>query len=184
MPIQTGIWVIGFSFFLFPAGHRFIFMAAIMAILGLTGALGNIALDNHVMRNADQAMLARVTSVGRLVSFAACSIGPITGGILAQRFGNQHAMSYLFLLTLIPLVLSIFIFMIFKPRASIIESGLPAGPEPVLEVANPHASRPRDTADEGQEAESVLIKLSHWSERIPASPHPAASAGQAGAGIG
>jgi len=108
MPIQTMIWFAGFFFLILPTGRQFLFMAIVMAILGLTGALGNIALDTHVMQNADQEMLARVTSVGRLMSFAACSIGPIIGGILAQELGSQRAMSYLFLVTLIPLVLAIF----------------------------------------------------------------------------
>lgn len=112
-PIQTVIWFTGFSFLLFPAGRQFLFMAIIMAILGLAGALGNIALDTHVMQNADQEMLARVTSVGRLMSFTACSIGPVIGGILSQEFGNQRAISYLFLFTLVPLMLSI-----CTPRAS------------------------------------------------------------------
>ena len=108
MPIQTVVWFSGFFFFLFPAGRNFFCTAIIMAILGFTGALGNIALDTHVMQNADQEMLARVISVGQLASFAACSIGPIVGGILTREFGNQLAMSYLFLFTLVPLTLSIY----------------------------------------------------------------------------
>jgi MFS family permease len=126
MPIQTWIWCIGFSFFLLPLGRQVPFTAIIMAILGLTGALGNIALDTHVMQNADQEMLARVTSVGRLMSFAACSIGPIIGGILAQEFGSQRAMSYLFLFTLVPLMLSI-----FTPHASSRQSSSHVGQEPI-----------------------------------------------------
>jgi len=105
MPIQTAIWFAGF--FLFVVGRQFIFIAIVMAILGLTGALGNIALDTYVMENAGRDMLARVTSIGRLMTFTACSIGPIIGGILAQEFGNWRAMSYLCCLTLVPLSLSI-----------------------------------------------------------------------------
>jgi predicted MFS family arabinose efflux permease len=105
--IQMSIWVIGFAFLLLPAGRQFLCTAIIMAVLGLTGALGNIALDTHLMQ-ADQEMLARVTSVSRLASFAAFAIGPITGGVLVQEFGAQRAMFYLFFFTPIMLLLALF----------------------------------------------------------------------------
>ena len=126
MPIQTVIWLIGFSLLLLPAGGHFLFTAVVMAILGLSGALGNIALDTHVMQNADQEMLARVTSVGHLMAFAASSIGPIVGGTLAQEFGAQRAMSYLFIFTLVPLALSI-----LTPHTSSRLSDSQVGPESV-----------------------------------------------------
>ena len=105
--IQMSIWVIGFAFLILPAGRQILFTAIIMAILGLTGALGNIALDTHLMQ-ANQEMLARVTSVSRLASFAACAIGPIMGGVLAQEFGAQRAMFYLFFFTPVLLLLALF----------------------------------------------------------------------------
>ena len=105
--IQMSIWVIGFAFLILPAGQEFLFTAIIMAVLGLTGALGNIALDTHLMQ-ANQEMLARVTSVSRLASFTACAIGPITGGVLVQEFGAQLAMFYLFFFTPIMLLLALF----------------------------------------------------------------------------
>jgi MFS family permease len=105
--IQMSIWVIGFAFLILPVGRQFLFTAIIMAVLGLTGALGNIALDTHLMR-ANQEMLARVTSVSRLASFAACAIGPIMGGVLVQEFGVQRAMFYLFFFTPVLLLLALF----------------------------------------------------------------------------
>jgi MFS family permease len=108
MQIQTWIWVIGFAFLILPAGQQFLLTAIIMAILGLTGALGNIALNTHLMQRADQEMLARVTSVSRLASFAACAIGPIMGGVLVQEFGARRAMFYLFFFTPVLLLLSAF----------------------------------------------------------------------------
>ena len=79
-----------------------------MAILGFSGALGNIALDTHLMQNASQEMLGRVTSTSRLASFSACAIGPIMGGILVQEYGAQLAMFFLFIFTPIPLLLAAF----------------------------------------------------------------------------
>lgn len=132
MPVQTMIWFAGFSLFLLPAGREFPFTAIIMAILGLTGGLGNIALDTHVMQNADQEVLARVTSVARLASFTACSIGPIIGGIFAREFGSQLAMSHLFLLTFILLALSIST--IVAPEASSRRRRCKIRPDPSSDV--------------------------------------------------
>jgi MFS family permease len=106
MRIQTLIWVAGFAFLALPVGGQFLFIAIVMAILGFAGALGNISLDTHLMQNVDKEMLARVTSVARLASFAACAIGPVIGGVLVQGLGVPRALSCLFLFTPILLVLS------------------------------------------------------------------------------
>jgi MFS family permease len=97
--IQALIWFAGFGFIALPIGRRFLFIAIVMAILGFTGALGNITLDTHLMDNVDEEMLARVTSVGRLASFAASAIGSLLGGVLVQELGVPRAMSCLFLCT-------------------------------------------------------------------------------------
>ncbi len=104
--IQTWIWVAGFAVLVLPAGREFLLTAVVMAILGLTGALGNITLDTHLMREADQEMLARVTSIGRLASFAACTAGPLLGGVLVQCLGVQPAMLWLFCVTPVLVLLS------------------------------------------------------------------------------
>ncbi len=139
--IQTSIWVIGFAFLILPAGRQFLCTAIIMAILGLTGALGNIALDTHLMQ-ASQQMLARVTSASRLAAFAACGIGPILGGVLAQEFGAQRAMFYLFCFT--PVLI---LFALFTPPASSRPTGRAACVPPVrrapLGTIWPHRHRRR-----------------------------------------
>jgi MFS family permease len=104
--IQALTWTAGFGFIALPAGRHFFFIAIVMVVLGFTGALGNIALDTHLMHNVDKEMLARVTSVGRLATFAACAIGPVLGGVLVQDLGVPHAMSCLFIFTPILLLLS------------------------------------------------------------------------------
>jgi len=81
------------------AGRQVILMAAVMAVLGFAGAMGNIELDTHLMRNFDKDMLARVTSVSRLVALMACAVGPALGGSLVQEFGIKGAMACLFLIT-------------------------------------------------------------------------------------
>jgi MFS family permease len=97
--LQTLIWFLGFAFLALLVGRQVILLAAIMAILGFTGAMGNIELDTHLMRNFDKDMLARVTSMSRFLSLIACAIGPAFGGTLVQEFGISGAMSFLFVIT-------------------------------------------------------------------------------------
>jgi MFS family permease len=66
------------------------FMAVVMLMLSFTGAMSNIELDTHIARRAGEA-LARVTSVGRLLSFSASAIGPAVGGLLAAGLGTHGA---------------------------------------------------------------------------------------------
>jgi len=104
--IQMYVWFTGFAILILPAGRQFVVSAAVMAVLGFTGALGNIALDTHLMQNGGKEMLARVTSVSRLATFSACAVGPLLGGVLAQELGVRHAMFCLFLFTPVLLWLS------------------------------------------------------------------------------
>lgn len=97
--LQTLTWFLGFAVLALLAGQQVILMAAVMAMLGFTGALGNIELDTHLMRNFDKDMLARVTSVSKLMVLIACAVGPALGGSLVQEFGINGAMTCLFLIT-------------------------------------------------------------------------------------
>jgi len=78
-----------------------------MAILGLTGALGNIELNVYLMQNVRQGMLARVTSVNRLAVLSACAVGPALGGILVQELRVQNALIVLAVMTIPLVVLSL-----------------------------------------------------------------------------
>jgi len=87
---QLTIWMLIFVVLALDGGGRSIIALAIaMSILGLTGALGNIALDTYTIQNAAEAILGRVLSVGRLTSFAALALGPLLGGFLVKEFGAQ-----------------------------------------------------------------------------------------------
>ena len=122
--LQTLIWFLGFAVLALLVGRHVILMAAVMAMLGFTGAMGNIELDTHLMRNFDKDMLARVTSVSRLMSLIACAIGPAFGGSLVQGFGVNGAMTCLFLITAaLPLLALI------APAAARIRTHSPDGQE-------------------------------------------------------
>ena len=82
-------------------------MAAVMIVLGFTGAMGNVELDTYLVKQVPDGMLARVTSIGRLMSFSACALGPALGGILIESYGVQRAVFSLFVMTLTLAVISI-----------------------------------------------------------------------------
>jgi MFS family permease len=111
--IQTAIWVAGFALLAVPGGRQFFCVEIVMAVLGFTGAVGNLALDTHVAKRVDKKMVARVTSVSRLASYSACAIGPVLGGVLVQECGVPYAMTGLFLSSPILLLLAA-----LTPRAS------------------------------------------------------------------
>ena len=97
---QMCTWSAAFIILAISSQQYFILTAAsVMIILGFTGALGNIELDAYLIRNVAETMQARVTSIGRVMSFAACAIGPVLGGILVQLDGMRAAVFFLFAIT-------------------------------------------------------------------------------------
>ena len=85
--IRRCAWLAAIAILAMPAGLSFSRMAFVMAILGFSGALGNVELGTYLMQNAPEDMLARVTGAGRLLSFGACAAGPVLGGVAAQGYG-------------------------------------------------------------------------------------------------
>ncbi|HLJ68720.1 MAG TPA: MFS transporter [Chloroflexota bacterium] len=96
--LQMLIWFLGFAVLALLVGRQVILMAVVMAVLGFTGAMGNIELDTHLMSKFNRDMQARVMSMSRVLSLIACAIGPAFGGSLVQEFGINGAMTWLFLL--------------------------------------------------------------------------------------
>jgi MFS family permease len=98
LQIQMFIWAAMFCILFFWGSLSFWVMAAVMAVMGLSGALGNIEVDTFLVRNA-KTMLARVMSVGRLTSLVALALGPLLGAFLFARFGLERAIFGLLLIT-------------------------------------------------------------------------------------
>jgi MFS family permease len=99
LPLQMGVWMVTLGLLAWAGGRSYQAMAVAMAAMGFTGALGNIALDTYVIRNAAETMLARVTSVDRLTTFGALAVGPPLGGILFGFCGARNAIWALLTLT-------------------------------------------------------------------------------------
>jgi MFS family permease len=102
---QALSWPIAFFIFAIWGEDSFLLAAVMLAYLGGTGALGNIEVNTCLAQRVDHGMLARITGIGRVLSFAACSLGWALGGLLAQR-NEQHAVFALFAITLALPVLS------------------------------------------------------------------------------
>jgi MFS family permease len=99
--IQTCIWSAAFlTLALSASSWQIPCMAAVMIVLGFTGAMGNIELDTHLIRRVPPDRLARVTSIGRLMTLSASAIGPALGGILGT-WGLPFAVFSLFVITLL-----------------------------------------------------------------------------------
>jgi MFS family permease len=107
LQIQMWIWAAMFVMLFFLGGLSYLAMAVAMAIMGLTGALGNIEVDTFVVRHAET-MLARVMSVDRLTSLCALALGPPLGAFLFARSGPQGAITALLAITMILLLVAAF----------------------------------------------------------------------------
>jgi MFS family permease len=98
--VQMLAWAGTFAVLAASGGRSLLCLAIVMAALSVTGALGNIEIGTYLVRNVDENMLARVTSIGRLMTFSAVGGGPVLGGGLIQWYGAQHAVRVLFMMTL------------------------------------------------------------------------------------
>jgi MFS family permease len=98
--IQLLMWGIGLAILSVSGSSRQVYcMAGVMIMFGFCGAMGNIEFDAYLAARAPE-MLARMTSIDRLTSFAAYAVGPALGGILIQEFGYQVAVRWLLALIL------------------------------------------------------------------------------------
>jgi MFS family permease len=95
--VRMGTWAVSAVALLASGGKSLIFLTFVVGALGFTGALGNVQLGTYLLHKAPREMLACVTSVGRLISFGACAIGPIIGGFLVQKCSLQAGTAILFL---------------------------------------------------------------------------------------
>jgi MFS family permease len=98
---QMCAWSAAFASLALSGGRSLWWIAAALTILGFTGAVGNIEYGTYLVRNVSDGMLARVTSVGRVLAIGACALGPVLGGAAFQRYGFHGAVSLLFFIVLL-----------------------------------------------------------------------------------
>jgi predicted MFS family arabinose efflux permease len=105
--IQMVIWAVAFALLVATDRRSLLLLAIVMAVLSLTGALGNIEIGTYLIRNVDENMVARATSILRLMSFSSYAVGPVLGGALIQSCGAQDAVLVLFGITLALAILTL-----------------------------------------------------------------------------
>lgn len=93
---QMLIWTVIFGLLALSGAKSFILMALALTGIGFAGALGNIALDNYMFREAKKGMLGRVTSISRLTTFSGLALGPLLGGAIADQLGTGRSVWVLF----------------------------------------------------------------------------------------
>lgn len=98
--IQILVWSAAYIILTLSGGQLLAYTAIVMAVSGVMGAMGNIALDTHLIQNVPENMLARMTSISRLVSFAACAVGPVIGGFLFENYGVRDTVTWLMAATI------------------------------------------------------------------------------------
>ena len=100
LQIQIWAWAASFAILALSSGKSFTLMAIVMAVLGFTGALGNIEIGTYFIRNVAENMLARANSMSQMMSLGACASGPVLGGILIQEYHIRHTLFMLFFMTM------------------------------------------------------------------------------------
>jgi MFS family permease len=99
LQIQMCAWSAALALLAFFGGRSFLWIAAAMTILGFTGSIGNIEYGSYLVQNVTNEMLARVSSIGQVLTIGACGLGPLLGGIAIQGWGTQGAVLLLFTVT-------------------------------------------------------------------------------------
>jgi MFS family permease len=97
LEFQFGSWSLAIGLLAMAGGLPAWWSAGAMFILGFTGAIGNIAFGTYLVANVADNMLARVTSIGQVLTIAACALGPVIGGAAIQFRGPKGAVWVLFL---------------------------------------------------------------------------------------
>jgi MFS family permease len=85
---QPAIWAVMLAILALSGSWRVPCTAIAMMVLGWSGAMANVELDTHIMRSVRRTQLARVTSIDMLLTFVACSLGPVLGGRLSGFGGG------------------------------------------------------------------------------------------------
>jgi MFS family permease len=88
---QLAAWVLTFAFLAIWGWRSFVCIAGAMMFMSFTGAAGNVTLDNYIAENAGETLLARVTSINSLISFAALALGPLCGAVVLRWHGPRFA---------------------------------------------------------------------------------------------
>jgi MFS family permease len=109
LPIQMLAWIVALAFLTLAGGLSPVRSAIAMLILGFTGAVGNIEFGTYLVANIGDGMIARVTSIGQMLTIGSAALGSVLGGAAFQECGAQQAIEILLSLVVILLACCCFI---------------------------------------------------------------------------
>lgn len=95
------VWTVALGLLALLGPGSFVFLSVVIFAFGFTGAIGNIELNTYLMQKVDESLLARVLSIGTLMSFCALALGPVLGGELAQFNPADQGRSIIVLFVLV-----------------------------------------------------------------------------------
>jgi MFS family permease len=107
--IQMCIWGAALGLIAVPGGRSFLLIACAMALLGASGAIGNIEVGTYLVEKFSDGMIGRMSSIGQLLGIGASSVGALLGGTLIQRYGFYGAVSRIFLMVIALVGASIYV---------------------------------------------------------------------------
>ena len=110
LQIQMCAWCAALTILAAFGEHSFLWVSVAMAILGFTGAIGNIEFGTYLVQRVDDHMLARVTSIGQVLAIGGAALGPVLGGWAIQRYGGHGAV-----MALLALVVLLTVFSMARP---------------------------------------------------------------------
>jgi hypothetical protein len=102
-------WIVALAFLTLAGGLSPVRSAIAMLILGFTGAVGNIEFGTYLVANIGDGMIARVTSIGQMLTIGSAALGSVLGGAAFQECGAQQAIEILLSLVVILLACCCFI---------------------------------------------------------------------------
>lgn len=138
---QPVAWLMMFAMLGVFGRREIMTMAVAMAVLGFSGALSNVELGRYLFVRVPVDKQARVASIGMLLDFTACALGPVFGGLLAELLGPQDAVWTLFALT-IPWAVFGLRYLEGPPRVPV-RPDLPAQPASAVYGSSPSADPAR-----------------------------------------
>ena len=99
--IQMCAWCVTLAFLVVSGGQSIPWIAAVMMVLGFTGAIGNVKFGTYLIQNVADNMIVKVSSIGQVMAIGACALGPALDGEAIQRYGIPGAVFLLFLMALL-----------------------------------------------------------------------------------
>jgi MFS family permease len=107
LPVQLCAWSAALAVLVSIGGRSSVAAITVVAIFGFTGAIGNVTFTSYLVQTFPSSMLARVSSIGQVLTISAMGLGPMLGGMAADRHDASKAMGVLLSIAIFMLLISV-----------------------------------------------------------------------------